>query len=278
MGAKLRSVIFSKNRAMQLQALLESFELHSRSAKNIHLSVLYKVDDQFRHQYVQLEKDYPDVLFVEEVALVKQLVSLYKGFDFLFMQADDNIFIRKFSLVKIMDELDAHESAIGFSLRLGLNINQSYMTGVKWTLKDYKVVNKIIIKFNWVKSSIEFGYPLEATASVYRVSQVGPIIVKTPERTPSGVESNLNRNRKRFREKIRKILCYRKSAIFSVPVNVVQIFRPGNRFGIEFSYSVEELANKFDEGYRINVQKFSGIEPVSTHQEVEFEFVKGSLR
>ena len=255
MGAKLRSVIFSKNRAMQLQALLESFKLHSVPAAGVHLSVLYKVDEQYRHQYEQLEKDFPAVLFVEEVSLVEQLISLYRGFDFLFMQGDDNIFVRKFNLAKVMGELDAHESALGFSLRLGFNVKRSYMLGVEWTLKEYKKVNNFIIKFNWVKSSIEFGYPLECTAAVYRVSQVGPIIVKTPEKTPAGVESNLNRSRKRFRGKIRKILCYRKSVVFSAPVNMVQLSRPGNRCGVEFSYSVEELASKFDEGYRINVHQ-----------------------
>lgn len=60
-------LIFSFNRAMQLDAVLKSFFYHCQDTELIELSVLYKVSDELnRAQYESLIRDYPQVSFIAQ--------------------------------------------------------------------------------------------------------------------------------------------------------------------------------------------------------------------
>lgn len=65
---KIIGVIFSRDRAMQLDAVLRSFFLHCQDAgENAIIRVIYKVSDEFHaQQYNQLSRLYPQVQFVEQ--------------------------------------------------------------------------------------------------------------------------------------------------------------------------------------------------------------------
>ena len=64
---RVHGIVFSYDRAMQLDATLRSFYLHCQDAHLVHLTVLFKADDP-RHarQYQILANDYPQVTFSPE--------------------------------------------------------------------------------------------------------------------------------------------------------------------------------------------------------------------
>lgn len=65
---KIKIIIFSKDRAMQLDATLRSFFLHCQDASLAQVSVLYlATDERYQRQYNQLKKDYPTVHFFPQV-------------------------------------------------------------------------------------------------------------------------------------------------------------------------------------------------------------------
>ena len=67
MTTRIHGIVFSYNRAMQLDATLRSFYLHCQDAHQIRLTVLYKTNEpRYACQYQILAKDYPQVTFYPE--------------------------------------------------------------------------------------------------------------------------------------------------------------------------------------------------------------------
>ena len=65
-----------------------------------------------------------------------------------------------------------------------------------------------------------------------------------------------------------KMICYNKSIIVNNPCNIVQTNNPN----IHGNVDVNELNNKFLEGYIISLNNFDGIENTSCHQEIKINF------
>ncbi len=64
---KIQGIVFSFDRAMQLDATLRSFYLHCQDAGMVRLAVLFKASDNYHaSQYTVLAKEYPQVAFVPE--------------------------------------------------------------------------------------------------------------------------------------------------------------------------------------------------------------------
>jgi hypothetical protein len=74
---KIDAIVFSYNRAMQLDATLHSFYIHCIDAQQRHLVVLYRADDP-RHarQYQILANDYPQVTFYSEKNFQRDTLKL----------------------------------------------------------------------------------------------------------------------------------------------------------------------------------------------------------
>jgi hypothetical protein len=77
MNSPVHGIVFSYNRAMQLDATLRSFYLHCRDAQLVHLTVLMKADDpNYAHQYQSLALDYPQVTFYPEEKFRKDALKI----------------------------------------------------------------------------------------------------------------------------------------------------------------------------------------------------------
>jgi hypothetical protein len=64
---KISGIIFSRDRAMQLDAVLRSFFLHCLDSELIKISILYMVSDEnHARQYKTLMVDHPQVTFIEQ--------------------------------------------------------------------------------------------------------------------------------------------------------------------------------------------------------------------
>jgi len=63
----MSGIVFSRDRAMQLDAVLRSFFLHCQDSELVKISVLYMVTDgDHARQYKTLISDYPQVTFIEQ--------------------------------------------------------------------------------------------------------------------------------------------------------------------------------------------------------------------
>lgn len=273
----IAGVIFSKDRAMQLDCCLNSFFKHCQDPENTKLKVLYTTSSAFHEkQYNILKDSYPMVRFISEKDFRNDLISAIDTFEYILFIVDDNIFVQAFSLSDIVETLHDNKNVLGFSLRLGKNTDYCYMLNKNQAFPEFHPQGKSILKFNWVKSELDFGYPLEVSSSVYRVSDILPILTQNGFKNPNTLEVLIDNNKSAFAGTKDELLCYERSVAFCNPVNMVQTAWT-NRAGASQDYSPEKLAEMFDKGYRIDTGIYDGFVPRSCHQEVKYEFIMSAV-
>lgn len=190
------------------------------------------------------------------------------------MQGDDNITIGKFQLKEIINCLEKNSNAIGFSLRLGKNIDYCYMldSPQEFSNKYEKLENKIL-KYNWTIQTHDFGYPLEETASIYRTKDILPIICDHKPNHPIAYEACQSVDRNIFKHSHPYLLCFEQSVIFSLPLNTFRSYNPNIRSGGKPCFSIDALTERFDDGMKINVKLLQMMIPNSPHQEFWVDFI-----
>ncbi|MFZ3138518.1 MAG: putative sugar O-methyltransferase, partial [Thermodesulfovibrionales bacterium] len=269
------ALIFSKDREMQLDATLRSFLLHCKGANKIEIKVLFSTSSPLHEeQYQTLRSEHTSVEFIKESNFKNDLLSIISSCDFVLFLVDDNIFVRDFSFIKIIERLGRNPDAVGFSLRLGKNTTYFYMLDKVQNLPDFTPINSHHLKFNWTISEYDFGYPLEVSSSVYRTQDILPFLEKLSFNNPNTLEEQMAEHKSFFNKSKPFLLCNEQSVTFCAPLNKVQTVLPDNRSGKQAEYSSENLAGLFEKGYRIDVAFYNGLVPKACHQEIELNFVQ----
>lgn len=277
----LISIIFSKDRALQLRAVLDSFFLNCKEARITDIVVLYKVTDRYHlQQYQVLKEMFKEVIFIEETKLVEQLIEVVAKNEYVLLLVDDTVFTGSFSLLEIETALRENNDALGFSLRLGSNTTYCYNHKSNQRIPVFQQINDKIVKYRWNEEQFDFAYPLEVSSSVYRVKDIIPIWLKTVDvivpYMVNRIEDVMNKGRVEFTDTLPYLLCYKQSVAFSNPMNEVSSLPENWIIPVwgDKRFSVNSLMKAFDLGYRLNVEKLVGFVSSSCHQEVELKFVK----
>ena len=131
---KIHFIIFSKNRASQLDLLLRSIKKMIKG--NFSISVIFKYsNDNFLRGYEKLKILHENVDFLSEKEgkLKFQILNLVENSDskYISLLVDDIVFINKFEIIQILKPLKNLDT---FSLRLGENI--------KWSYSNNKIQNQ----------------------------------------------------------------------------------------------------------------------------------------
>jgi hypothetical protein len=165
------------------------------------------------------------------------------------------------------------QDALGFSLRLGVNTTYCYPLYKSQAIPDFAMLGGQVMKFNWARDGDgDFGYPLEVSSSIYRISELVPLLRSFSFNNPNTLEENMANRAKSFREKFPYLLCFKVSVTFCNPINIVQS-TSANRVRKGFEYSSEQLAQLFDKGYRIDAESYRGFISNACHQEQDLTLV-----
>jgi hypothetical protein len=302
--APVVGVVFSRDRAMQLDGTLRSFFLHCRDADKVTFTVLYKATNAIhREQYSRLQSEYSryGVKFVPESNFKSDLMDLVdpamngntvstlyshclrllrpirfvigglrkrpRENHVLFL-VDDNLFVRDFDVGVALGALSVHQDCAGFTLRLGVNTTFCYPQRRSQTIPGFLRVAQDVLKFRWVSAEGDFAYPLEVSSSIYRAHDVLPWLSYIKFSNPNSLESALAGKARFFRKRQPGLLCYSNSVTFCNPANKVQTL-VDNRAGAKTEYSAEQLSALFERGYRINIENYTGYVPSACHDEVD---------
>ena len=278
---KLNIIIFSRDRPMQLCALLDSMEHSFGFTENdLNVSVLYKAtsmdfqkgysllknDIIFRHGRNFLDQDDSNLSFKDQV------LKLFKDdCQYTMFLVDDILFKNEFKF-ELLEQLQNNKRAICASLRLAKHITHCYPTN-----KDVKVPlevtssNKETVSFKWKDEEGDWGYPMSADGHIFRTSFLKKVIDMIPFNNPNQMESQMAElvNRGYFNG-FPEMICMREnSVLFNIPANRVQEeFK--NRHG--HLYSSETLNELFLKGQKIIFSKYWEIENNAPHMETELEF------
>lgn len=269
------TVIFSKNRPMQLDLTLTSNKKYCIEKEIRNECVIYKAtDEHYEKAYQQVAKEHPSVKFIKETNFKLNLYNCLKRKEYVLFVVDDCIFTNKYSLNTIKINLDICNGVLGFSLRLGNNTKFCYPLKIENQIPYMQSLGKNIYAFNWKEAGEgDFSYPLEVSSSIYRITDIKPIIEGIHYSNPNSLEWILynyvpNLVRRPF------LLSYDISVAFCNPINRVQTENSVNRVGSNPNYTIESLLELYEQGYRIDVNKFDGFVSNGAHQEVDLSFIK----
>lgn len=266
------ALVFSRDRALQLDGVLRTFLLHCEDAKEMQIRVLYKTTSSLHSRvYEQLVAEYrqhSSIQFIPEMDFRTDVIKLVAPFDHVLFLVDDNIFVRDFCLSNILSGLDDHPEAIGCSLRLGENTTYCYPLHTRQLVPEFIPLGRGLLKFDWTEAEYDFAYPLEVSSSVYPVKTFLPLLTQLPYQNPNTLESLMDASKGSFRQSKPWLLCYEQSLTFCAPFNKVQTVAPNNRSTTCAEYTAENLAGRFEEGFRMEVAAYRSFVPNSCHQEV----------
>ncbi len=293
----IQTIIFSKDRPLQLHATLSSFELHEANATEMPITVLFCASDpSFLNGYTQLAEEFANRLqinWLKESRFKEDLLSQFLPSsrwtlprrifhrltgrpnkllcEFVLFLVDDNIFVRPFSLSSIANSLYLEPHAIGFSLRVGRNTVRCYSMNCEQPLPNFEQASLGLI-FHWPGQVGDFGYPLEVSSSVYRSADLIPLLRRLPYSNPNRLEQGLSAASGFYSGRYPRLLCYDQSVAFCAPVNKVQTFLD-NRAGDSQLYTSESLNQLFLKGCRVDVSALSSFVPEAAHVEIELPLI-----
>lgn len=265
------TIIFSKNRSMQLNLLLESMEKNCNDDLNI--NVLYSCTNK-RHEnsYIKLSEKYKNVIFWKENNFEEDLSKLVFDKKYVLFLCDDCIFTNKFDLNEIVQLLDQNSRTIGFSFRLGMNTRYCYSLNCGQRTPSCIHLNKNILMYKWTDADADYGYPLELSSSIYRVDDIRFILFDTEYGNPNQLEWNMFSSLNLFKQDQPLLMCYENSVAFSAPINRIQSVN-NNRSGSNIKYDTESLLTEFENGGKFNYLPLNGFTSNACHQEIDLEII-----
>lgn len=250
----MTTIVFSRDRALQLEAFLHSYRDHVEPRRPLH--VMYRATSH-RHAaaYTSLFDAESWVMPVPDKAsgsFKETLLHLLPRNGTVVFFVDDQVFIRPWRV----------EELPGLSLRLGLNLTYNYNSSdAPQPLPPFSIQGEHVT-WRWSDGVCAWRYPLSTDGHVYDLAEFRPMVESTAFDSPNTFESGLQAFLPQFLERIG--MCYRESRVLNIPWNRVQTdwF---NRSGID--HTAGAMLDYWENGKRIAVQSLYGVHNESVHQE-----------
>jgi hypothetical protein len=223
MSQKINAIVFSTDRAAQLNILLESI---LKNADDVFkLTVLFvATDDTFMESYKRVISDerYSEISFIEATDLKSQVIeALNSGEKYSCFFLDDDIIYKPISFSEIENTIDSDEDLVCFSLRLGKNTTFCYTLGTDNVMHDIET-NENIMKWDWSLHYLDFGYPFSMDGHIYRTKDILKLTKKSDfSGGVDGFEMSLFDYAENFPRT--KMASFIHSALVGVPIGRVQV-------------------------------------------------------
>jgi len=267
---KNQLIIFSKNRACQLDLLLESIKINTVDLFD-KINILYKSDDEYISGYQILINKYPTINFHKENKFRMDLFKLIDDdIEATTFMVDDAVVYDKILTKKIDIVKPVVEEYFIFSLRLGLNCNYSHPANLYYNLGEHELDGEYLI-FDYTKQQVgDFRYPLSTDGHIFNTRMIKDLLIEIEFNNPNTLEANLQRFV--LSNSIPKnIKCFKKSKLVSIPANLVNdTFK--NRHGLEFGISEKELNDKYLGGEIIDFESLDFSDVNGPHKEIKYNF------
>jgi hypothetical protein len=168
MRSEITTIIFSKNRACQLELLLRTLDFPA--------TIIYTCDPEYQAGYDILFREHPSYTYVKETDFRKQFLELVGGAKeyILFLVDDDIQLIPTPDVLPEFEEFKRSPELICLSLRLS-----PFLRGAP------VMENK---RWNWRKLRRSWGYPMSLSAHIFRTADIFPILQAHEFDIPNDVE------------------------------------------------------------------------------------------
>lgn len=272
----IKSIIFSKNRPLQLDLTLNSIDANFMCRGPI--SVIYKADEEYRASYERLKKEHYDVDFIEQNNFLLDIVlkEIKTGPKYIVFFTDDIVFYRNFCNAELVEYLDCLDISC-ISLRLGKNIDlRDAATRTPDNIPAYHYNETCL---SWNRLSIPPGgywaYPLSVDGHIFKketILEITHYINNIQKLIEGGSPQSPNRFEEMMQMFFFKVgplmVSPQYSCVVNSPNNRVQDVIP-NSSGTFFPYNQIDLKNLYMEGKRIEWTSLDFSEIRCPHQELK---------
>jgi hypothetical protein len=264
----LEIVIFSKDRPLQLLALLESLQHFSVPVILPH--IIYNAKDlNYQKAYDDLFQRFPHLykstINDRELGFKRTLENLITDLisDKITFFVDDIIVKNTINWIKI---LSFDSNKVIPSLRLAPHLKFCYTTN------DYQLLPPLKSKDDgfwwfWKEGEYDWKYPLSVDGNVFSRIEFLNMIKKLEFKAPNTLELRLQKFNHLFLNRLG--FCFSETIIVNNPINKVQS-EINNLHG---KIHQDELLNLWSQQKRINYLQFQGLKNVSAHQELDFTYI-----
>ena len=220
-------IIFSKDRACQLDLLIRSLQKHWKISANFNILYTYSMEE-FKRGYDKLRGTCNSGNFYLEKYFKRDLAKLLQSdCKYTMFLTDDIVFTKDFTIDPVFNKfrkrLVAKNDVGCFSLRLGKNIAYSYPLDKKIKVP---MTTKFIYTWKWRKHEGDWGYPMSVDGHVFLTKDMMPLCESVKFYNPNSLEAALANNptNKPF------MMCYKEPRLINLAINRVQDTFP-NRAG-----------------------------------------------
>lgn len=265
-------VIFSKDRALQLDSLLRSIKDNFKLPIS-DFFVLYRSSSrEFRKGYEKLiqKEIIPEIRWIEETTFRSNLISICQGLNrdskVMFL-VDDDIFFRPFNDRELLDKFSKRH------LFISLRTDRSYEIDV---VPEFISCNSYL-EWNWRSTSkdlkrVTWHYPFSVDGNIFHTEDIQRIIISTEFKAPNSLESGMQKYKRSLLKSIwlllrKKALSPLNAVLFNNPLNSVQLEGETWNAGLD----VEKMNKEYLSGRRINNEVLYGTKPESVHFVVDLE-------
>jgi hypothetical protein len=275
-NSSCEGIVFSKDRAMQLHALLSSYFAYVKNP--VPLYVLYTYSNRAHaDSYEELKKIFlgKDVFFIEEKGFKNDLEALLERISstMLFFMTDDGLFIDSFDMHEVMvfNPIYVLPSLIKGKDLTYCYIHNKYQQLPEFIRPDDFTLPKHMICWEWGKAEkdSDWAYPMSLDLTFYSKTEMATLIKNVWYKAPNSLETALHFNYVSI-FKQRKGVCYEKAKYVNIVCNIVNTEHKNRHTDL---HSADSLLTKWQAGYRIQYELFYG----KTCDEAEtspFAFVK----
>jgi hypothetical protein len=257
----LTCVVFSKDRAMQLDACLRSIESYAPYTGPI--VVVYAASTtRFAEGYERLEHSDRVRLALQGSDLKTDvLAAIDAAVGWTTFHTDDDVFFRS-----PPGPPELPDGFAAFSFRLGLNTDHCYPLGERQNIPDV-VRSGSLIAWDWTRATLDFAYPLSLNGHVFRTETIKALVERARFSNPNELESWLHRTRHTLPA---GMLAFTESSLVTLPMNAVAV--TGNRAGSDPSLAPDVLNERFLAGERIDLERMDFSSVHAAHEEIAVTF------
>ena len=269
-------VLFSYDRPLQIYATLESIQKYANGLDAIH--IIYRTSStQYKQSYSEAFNDFPNLnlhLYWQDLNPQKDF-KLYtldilnqmtqKGNIFVIFSTDDAI-LTDYINIEEMEYYMEKTSAFSFLIRLGKNITYSYMQNIQLTVPNLIHEGNDVYSWIFKNNKSYWEYPASLDMGMFWIDnclqQFQIFSFNNPNQLEGTWASKEDRNCIG--------LCYKKSKMFTLPLNIVSE-NGGKNMNL---HSKEQLLEFFQNNLKIDISIFHAIINKSAHEQYKPKFIK----
>ena len=254
----ITAVVFSRNRACQLDLLLTSLERNAPGVFDV--NVLCRADtDDHQDAYRMCRGRFPHATFWYEGTSVPHLAAdLLSATDLGCFFTDDSVLYVRMPPPFLLG------GVLCFSPRLGRNTTWCYPHGFDQMLPHFSG-GWPLLEWNWKTAHGDFGYPASVDGHVFRSSDLVDALSDCPSTAnPNQIEEHLV---KHFANDHRQMMAsYPQSCLVGIPANVVT---DTHRNRHAHGPTADDLCAAYLAGKRLDLDAMDFSDVRGAHQDIE---------